>query len=75
MSTTVAVTGSVYYMWRGCRGRDASAADGCVSKVHFEECRTSCETDGCNGDDMSTSRQSDAARPSNNAGTVLGHCK
>lgn len=58
-------TGSVYYAWRGCR-YDSSAADGCVSKVHFEECRGTCSTDLCNGDDMSAvTRQSAAARRNN----------
>lgn len=62
-------TGSVYYMWRGCQ-HDNSQADGCVSKVHFEECRASCSTDLCNGADMSVTRQSAAAR--NNTTELTG---
>ena len=66
-------THRVYYMWRGCQ-RDSSAADGCVSNVHYEHCRETCSTDLCNGDDMSmfrtsTLRRQSATRNNNTAGS------
>jgi len=68
---TVAGTRSVYYMWRGCQ-RESSPTDGCVSKVHYEDCRETCSTDLCNGDDMSVSATSTLHRqsPSRNSDTT-----
>ena len=74
MSTAVG-TRRVYYMWRGCRREGSrSPADGCVSKVHYEDCTKTCSTDLCNGDDMSvtsTAAQRRRSRVRSNGATGL----
>jgi len=45
-------TGVVFYVWRGCRP-EASPADGCTSDTFYESCRQTCDTDLCNGADLS----------------------
>lgn len=49
----VLASGSVYYVWRGCKA-DSSPADGCTSDIFYENCRETCdEGDLCNGADLS----------------------